>query len=254
MKIFDNESLLGKTYLVTGGSSGIGRATAKLLSQCGAKLIIAGRDLAKLKLSLQDLSGDNHTVTICDFDDADQVSDWVKSLVEKHGTLDGVLHCAGIELIRPIRMTKQAQIEEVFGSSIYAAFGLSRGLSQKNALHDGASIVFMSSVAGISGQVGMTVYSAAKAAIDGLVRSLACEFAGRRIRVNAIVAGAVKTEMHERLTRSSGDEGMAKYEAMHLLGFGEVDDIANCAVYLLGPASRWVTGTAMVVDGGYMVR
>jgi NAD(P)-dependent dehydrogenase (short-subunit alcohol dehydrogenase family) len=254
MKIFDAQSLLGKTYLVTGGSSGIGRETAKLLSQCGAAVIVAGRDLEKLKQSLQDLSGTGHISTICDFSGADQTSDWVKSLVEEYGPLDGVFHCAGIELIRPIRMTKQTQIEEVFGSSIYAAFGLSRGLNQKNALNDGASIVFMSSVAAISGQVGMTVYSAAKAAIDGLVRSLACEFASRHIRVNSIVAGAVKTEMHERLTRSSGDEGVVKYESMHLLGFGEAEDIANCAVYLLGPASRWVTGTAMVVDGGYMVR
>jgi len=100
----------------------------------------------------------------------------------------------------------------------------------------------------------MTAYSAAKAGIDGLVRSLACELAPRKIRVNSIVAGAIKTAMHDRLTHGGNDESTMKYEQMHLLGFGEVGDIAQCATYLLGPGSRWITGSTLAVDGGYMVR
>jgi NAD(P)-dependent dehydrogenase (short-subunit alcohol dehydrogenase family) len=254
MNIFDANSLNGKTYLVTGASSGIGKAAAKALSGCGAKVIIAGRDEGRLDESLMSLLGGGHTKAVCAFEDADQVCDWIKSLVESNGALDGVFHCAGTELIRPIRMTKQAQLSNIFGSSLFAAFGLARGLSQKNAMNDGGSIVFMSSVAGSVGQVGMTAYSAAKAAIDGMVRSLACELAPRKIRVNSVVAGAIKTAMHERLTHGNTEEVTLKYEQMHLLGFGEADDIAQCAIFLLGPGSRWITGTSLVVDGGYLAR
>lgn len=254
MRIFDVNSLAGKIYLVTGASSGIGREAARALSECGAKIIIAGRDLARLDECLIELSGTGHSKSICSFDDADHVCDWVKSLVDKVGPLDGMFHCAGMELIRPIRLTKQAQLSDVFGSSLFAGFGLARGLSQKGAMHDGGSIVFMSSVAGSSGQVGMTAYSAAKAAIDGLVRSLACELAPRKIRVNSIVAGAIKTAMHERLMRGSSDEMTFKYEQLHLLGFGDANDISQAALFLLSPASRWVTGTSLVIDGGYLAR
>lgn len=252
--MLDVNSLHAKTFLVTGASSGIGRATAKTLSTCGAKVIIAGRDVNRLDESFLALSGDGHVKAVCAFEDADQVCDWVKSLVEDAGPLDGVFHCAGTELIRPIRMTKQAQLSDIFSSSLFAAFGLARGLSQKNAMNDGGSIVFMSSVAGSVGQVGMTAYSATKAAIDGMVRSLACELAPRKIRVNSVVAGAIKTSMHDRLTHGSSDDVALKYEKMHLLGFGEVDDVAQCAIFLLGPGSRWITGTSMVVDGGYLAR
>jgi NAD(P)-dependent dehydrogenase (short-subunit alcohol dehydrogenase family) len=100
----------------------------------------------------------------------------------------------------------------------------------------------------------MSLYSAAKAGIDGLVRSLACEFAPRRVRVNSIAAGAITTPMHERLSRTSTEAAIEAYEQSHLLGFGAPADVANAALFLLGPASRWVTGTTMVIDGGYLCR
>lgn len=254
MKIFDVNCLSGKIYLVTGASSGIGKATAKALSECGAKIIISGRDSERLDECLVELSGNGHIKSICSFEDADSVYEWVRLLVEKVGPIDGMFHSAGIELIKPIRLTKQSQLSDVFGSSLFAAFGLARGLSQKGSMHDGGSIVFMSSVAGSVGQVGMTAYSAAKAAIDGLVRSLACELAPRKIRVNSIVAGAIKTAMHERLIRGSSDDMILRYEQMHLLGFGDVNEVSQAALFLLSSASRWVTGTALVIDGGYSAR
>jgi NAD(P)-dependent dehydrogenase (short-subunit alcohol dehydrogenase family) len=112
----------------------------------------------------------------------------------------------------------------------------------------------MSSVAGSTGQVGMTAYSAAKSAIDGMVRSLACELASRQIRVNSIAAGAVHTAMHDRLTKGSSDDATHAYANAHLLGFGTPLDVAQAVIYLLSPASRWITGTTMFVDGGYAVR
>jgi NAD(P)-dependent dehydrogenase (short-subunit alcohol dehydrogenase family) len=119
---------------------------------------------------------------------------------------------------------------------------------------DGGACVIMSSAAGLRGQSGMAAYSASKAAVDGLVRSLAVELAPRQIRVNSIAAGAVKTAMHERLMTTLPQVAMEAYEAKHLLGFGNAEDVAAAAVFLLSPASCWITGTTMVVDGGYTVR
>lgn len=100
----------------------------------------------------------------------------------------------------------------------------------------------------------MTAYSAAKAAVDGMMRSLAVELAPRGIRVNSIAAGAVETAMHGRLANTLPSAAMEAYEAKHLLGFGRPEDVASAAVFLLSPAARWITGTTMVVDGGFTVR
>lgn len=254
MSIFRNDVFEGKTFLITGASSGIGRAAAILLAECGARLIITGRDTIRLNQALSSLNGPGHLAFSIELQTADQTNDWLKSLLDMTGPLDGVFHSAGVEMIRPVRMIKQAQINDVFASSLFSAFGIVRALSGKAALVDGSSLVFMSSVAGSTGQLGMSAYSAAKAAIDGMVRSLACEMASRQIRVNSIAAGAVKTSMHERLTNGSGDDANQAYANSHLLGFGEPEDIAQAVVYLLSPASKWITGTTMFVDGGYTVR
>lgn len=253
-KTFAEDCLAGGTYLVTGASSGIGRATALLIAACGGRVIGAGRDAGRLAELQEVLPGTGHVVSAQELRDADTVTDWVKGLVEAHGPLSGVFHGAGVELIKPARMTRQADLDKVLAGSLYAGFGIARAVSQKNTMVDGGSVVLMSSVAGATGQVGMTVYSAAKAGVEGLVRSLSCELAARAIRVNAIAAGAVETAMHARLTRGSGEAATAEYARSHLLGFGAADDVANAAVFLLSGASRWITGSVMAVDGGYMVR
>jgi NAD(P)-dependent dehydrogenase (short-subunit alcohol dehydrogenase family) len=253
--VFSSDCLQGGTYLVTGASSGIGRATALLIAACGGKVIAAGRDATRLAELHSALAGDAaHAMSVQELQDADTVADWVKGLADQHGPLAGVFHAAGVELIRPARMVRQSHLDQLFASSLYASFGIARAVSQKNSLVDGGSVVLMSSVAGSTGQVGMTAYSAAKAGIDALVRSLACELAARRIRVNSIAAGAVETAMHARLTKGSGDGATAEYERSHLLGFGAPDDVANAAIFLLSGASRWITGSVLAADGGYMVR
>jgi NAD(P)-dependent dehydrogenase (short-subunit alcohol dehydrogenase family) len=255
MNIFSENCLKGGTYLVTGASSGIGQATASMIAQFGGKVIASGRDEARLQKTLSALTpGAPHAISVQALIDADQTVDWIKGLVELHGPLTGVFHAAGVELIRPVRLTKQVHLNDVFGSSLYSAFGIARAISQKNMFADGGSVVFMSSVGGSIGQSGMTAYSAAKAGIDGMVRSLACELASRSIRVNSIAAGAIKTAMHERYSKMSGAEATDDFEKGHLLGFGEAEDVANAALFLLSAASRWITGSTLAVDGGYMVR
>jgi len=254
MNLFRSDALDGMTYLVTGASSGIGKATAIMLAECGARVIVHGRDESRLNSTLEALPGTGHSMSIAVLESADQTYDWTKGVVEKEGPLNGAFHCAGVELIRPTRMIKQANLNEVFGSSLFSAFGISRALSAKGAMFDGGSVVFMSSLAGSNGQVGMSAYGAAKAAINGLVKSLSCELAARRIRVNSIAAGAVHTPMLQRVTSNTGEDPSKAYNDSHLLGFGSSNDIANAALYLLSPMSLWVTGSVMVVDGGYTVR
>ncbi len=255
MNLYSKTCLKGGTYLVTGASSGIGQATAVQIALCGGKVIVNGRDEARLQNTLSMLAPVSaHAISAQALINADQTSDWVKGLVDQHGPLTGVFHAAGVELIRPVRLTKQAHLNDVFGSSLYAAFGIARAICQKNMFTDGGAVVFMSSVGGSIGQSGMTAYSAAKAGIDGMVRSLACELASRQIRVNSIAAGAVRTAMHERYSNISGIVATTEFEHGHLLGFGESNDIANAAVFLLSDASRWITGSTLAVDGGYMVR
>lgn len=246
--------LSGKRYVVTGASSGIGLTTASQLAAAGGTVVLSGRDDTRLNAALGQLPGIGHATAPIALADADGTADWLKELAAVHGPFDGIFHAAGIELIRPVRLTKQQQLDDILASSLFAGFGIARASSQKGVIADGASLVFMTSVAASAGQTGMTAYSAAKAGLEGMVRSLACELAARRIRVNALAAGAVETPMHERIMRGAGEAGLEAYRNSHLLGFGTSEDVANAALFLLGPGSRWVTGTTLVIDGGYLCR
>jgi NAD(P)-dependent dehydrogenase (short-subunit alcohol dehydrogenase family) len=254
MTVFASDALQGKRYLVTGATSGIGREAAIALSRCGASVVFSGRDAERLAQTQSLLIGTGHHASEASLDNVDQVADWAKGLSQQIGSFDGIFHAAGVAALRPARMLKQSHVDEVFGSSIMAALGLAKAASQKGVLNDGASLLFMSSVAGSRGQSGMSTYSAAKAAIDGLVRSLSCELAPRQIRVNALASGAVTSEMHHSITAQLGDAGVSAYEAHHLLGFGQPQDIAQTTVFMMTSASRWITGTTLVIDGGYMVK
>ena len=254
MNVFAADCLKGRTYLVTGGSSGIGRAVSVLIAECGGRIIVSGRNASQLAQTLSSLPECDHVTATHEFVDADTTADWIKDIAAHHGPLSGIFHGAGVELVRPVRLTKQEQVAGLFGAAVYGTFGIARAAAQKGVLNDRASMVLMSSVAGSRGQAGMSAYSAAKAAVDGLTRALSCEFAARMIRVNSVSAGAVATGMHDRLTNSMIPESVAAYENKHLLGFGTARDIASAVVFLLSDASRWITGTNMVVDGGYTVR
>ncbi len=252
---FAREALRGKTILVTGASSGIGRATAVLASRCGAKVILLGRSTAQLEETLTSLGKGEHSSHALQLSESEEAVTKLQNICSASGPLDGVFHSAGVGLVRPIKITKQEHIAEVMAASLGGTFALARVMSMRNIMsQDGGSIVVMSSVAGSRGQAGMSAYSASKGAIDAAVRSLSCELAPRRIRINSLITGAVATEMHQRTIAAMPSDSVDEYKAKHLLGFGEPDDVAHVAVFLLTDGARWVTGASWVVDGGYLAK
>lgn len=213
--VFKSDSLADKTILVTGASSGIGKRTATALAQCGARIILAGRDEQRLLEAQKSLPGSDHVSVASDLTDSETAADMVKAVAKQHGLLSGIFHSAGFYAMMPSRTVKQKLIESLYSASVWGAYGIARAASSKHVLGDGGSIVLMSSVAGLRGHPATSVYGGAKAAIVGLVPPLAIEFAPRGVRVNAIAAGIVESKMQmeelAKLPPEAAVESQSKY-------------------------------------------
>jgi NAD(P)-dependent dehydrogenase (short-subunit alcohol dehydrogenase family) len=244
--------LAGSTILVTGASSGIGRETAILLSSLNATLVLTGRDRARLDATLNALAGSGHRAETFDLNAIDAIPQWVRSLAEQTGPFRGLVHAAGRQWAMPVRMAKAQMLEELFRANVHSAVMLVRGFCQKECHRPGGSIVFLSSVMGTTvGRQDLSAYSASKAALSGLARSLALELARERIRVNCVAPAFVRTEMLDRVRDSLPPELFENLEKAHPLGFGTPRDVANAVAFLLAETGRWITGTTFIVDGGY---
>lgn len=252
---FSRDLLLGHRIVCTGASSGIGRRFAIEAAALGASLVLLGRDAARLADTLKELPERHHEMVALDVGDSDAVAEWLQSTGRRLGGIDGVFHSAGTELIRPLRMTKAEHFNACFAASFHGALGICRAAASKDTFRQsGGSIVLMSSVAALRGQVGMVAYGATKAAVDGLVRSSSLELAPKGITVNSIAAGGVKTEMHDRITGKLDPEGVAAYANRHPLGLGDAADVAGMGLFLVSRLARWITGSTVVMDGGYCTR
>jgi NAD(P)-dependent dehydrogenase (short-subunit alcohol dehydrogenase family) len=243
--------LTGAVILVTGASSGIGRETAILLSSLNARLVVVGRNRERLDQTMAALTGDGHHAEEFDLSQVAEVPQWVKRIAAEVGPLQGIVHAAGVQQTTPVRFLSPLALDELLRTNLSSAIMLVRGFCQKNCSTSGGSIVFVSSVMGLVGRPGLSGYSASKAALIGLARSLALELAQQRIRVNCVAPAFVETEMLLRLREELPEGELARIEAAHPLGFGTPRDVAHSIAFLLAETGRWITGSTLVVDGGY---
>ncbi len=243
--------LTGKRILVTGASSGIGRAVAIECSKLGAELILLGRNEERLVDTLANLTGDNHKYFILDFTKKNDF-EGLNELISTHGKLNGLVHCAGITSTLPIKSISAERLQSAFETNVFGAFELTKWFTKKTVIHEtGGSVVFIASVMGIVGEVGKSLYSMTKGALISGSKSMALELASRKIRVNCISPGVVLTPMVENGVYANDDNLFQKVKDLHPLGLGKPEDIAHSVNFLLSEASQWITGTNIVVDGGY---
>lgn len=238
-------SLSGKTILVTGASSGIGKAIAIECSKMGATLVITARNAERLQETYQQLLGEKHQQIVADLNDDIQL----KTLTENVPELHGIVHNAGATKHLPFKFINRKDFDNLMQTNFYAPAFITQNLHKMKKIQKEASIVFISSVATFSVGVGDSMYSATKGAMNSFAKSLALELSKQKVRVNCVQPGVVKTNIFESGIISA--EQLKETEQKYPLGrFGNPEDIAYAAIYLLSDASSWMTGSWLTIDGG----
>ncbi|HLN52372.1 MAG TPA: SDR family oxidoreductase [Lentimicrobium sp.] len=239
-------SLKGKTILVTGASSGLGRQTAISASQAGATVMITGRDPGRLQQTFDLLEGEGHKVFTADLTIQNDIDKLVMDLPE----LNGVVYSTGISDLSPARFITSATIEKTFSISFNAAVLLTSALLAKKRIARKGSLVFISSISTRYPFVGGAMYISAKAAIEAYARVLALELSSKGIRVNCVAPAFVKTPMLDQTATNYSQDAVNMIEARQILGLGEPEDVANTIIYFLSDASKWVSATSLILGGG----
>ena len=245
-------SLVGKQVMISGASSGLGRDAALLLSRLGATILLVGRDRDRLEEASTRLHGEGHQIIIRDLSrDLEELPAWMLSICMNGNTLDGLVHSAGIQVTVPMRALTLAQVEHILATNLSSSIMLAKAFRQKGVAAPSASLVYISSIRALVGEAAMAVYAASKGGLISLAKTLAIEYARQRIRVNCIAPAFVRTPMGEQALQLLAPTQVQAMEDMHPLGFGTPEDVANAVAFLVGDTGRWITGTTLVVDGGY---
>lgn len=252
--IYNPFSLEGKTIVITGASSGIGRQCAIDSSKMGARIIMIARNEERLKNTLFELEGNDHKYYSFDLTNVERIKILSEQIVAENGKLDGIVHAAGIEMTKPVKLLTAKDYEDVFKNNASSGFELVSQLTSVKSFNKLGSVIFISSITGVIARSGVAAYSASKGALISAARVFALELAKREIRVNCISPGTVLTPLMENYLAALTDEQRQARIDGFPLGLGRVTDISSTAIFLLSNASRWMTGQNIIIDGGYTVR
>ena len=242
----------GKKVVVTGASSGIGRAISIELSQHSAGLILIGRNRERLEETAAGLSDGDHKIVSLDLTNHPEIVPTIRKLAKQEGRIYGLCHCAGMVETRPLSSLNIDGLNAMLDVNLIAGVELARAVNRRDVMEpDGGSILFMSSIYGRVGMPGQIGYAGSKGAVVAAARAMAIELARRNIRVNTLSPGFVKTPMTEEALAKLSEQQVKKIEDAHPLGTGTPEDVARAAAFLLAPQNRWITGVDLVIDGGY---
>ena len=241
----------GRSFLVTGAASGIGRATSLLLSEMGAKVLLADINVDSL-LKVKNECGNEADILVIDLMDAENIKPLIKEKVATFGRLHGFVHCAGLPYIAPLKVVNAEKAERIYKLNTYAAIELAKVCSNKQ-IYAGeyGSFVLISSVYGLVGSAANVGYAMSKGAIVAITKSLAMELVGNGIRVNCVAPGFIKTPMADKVDDMMDAEYNNRLNALHPMGMGHAEDVANGILFLLSDMSSWMTGTVLNIDGGF---
>jgi len=240
-------TLENKTILVTGASSGIGKAIAIECAKMGAKVVVTGRNEARLQETHSLLEGDQPDYIVADL----SVNEDVVRVGKELSTLNGLVNCAGLTKVAPFPFATRDSFEEVMNVNFFAPTELTRLLVKSKKIGKGSSIVFISSVSGVyCSAVASSIYSASKGAVNGLVKGIALDLASKGIRVNCVNPGMIDAHIFSegKITQEQLKEDTERYP---LKRYGKPEEVAYAVIYLLSDASAWTTGSNLLIDGGY---
>jgi len=246
----NGQKLAGKVAVITGGSSGIGLASAKRFVGEGALVVITGRKEKELKEAAADIKGDVTTV-VCEITNLDNLDQLYAVVKEKHGHIDILFANAGVAIVAPLKASTEAQFDKTFDINVKGIFfTVQKALP---LLRDGSSVILTSAAANVSGQPGLTAFTGSKAAVRNFARGWTAELKDRKIRVNCVSPGSVDTPALNKagIPPEKLDEAVAELVSQIPLGRrGEAEEIAAAVVFLASDESSYITGVDLAVDGG----
>lgn len=245
--VFNPLNLKNRKVLVTGASSGIGRATSIYLSKLGAKIVLVARNKERLNGTLSLLDGSGHIAIPVDLSEQEDLSKVFQEAVFDGEKLNGLVHCAGIAQLLPINMLTRSRMYREININYFVFIELVRQFTKKT-FSNGGSIVGISSIAADRAEKCQTNYSASKAAEDIAAQALSIELASKGIRINTVLPGMIQTEMADRAASTGID--LKDIEKVQILGMGKPEDVAAMVAFLISDMSRLITGRKFFVDGG----